>query len=92
MFIFMLQGLFRVKAPRDAMYLGTVIDKPVEDSGMAHWPISKTLSLLGVAILVHLIVMTSLADRGKITSFVQLSFNLHMPNKRQVRKYLQRIL
>ncbi|KAG8246765.1 hypothetical protein J6590_077383 [Homalodisca vitripennis] len=53
--------------PRDAMYLGSVSavpSKPSEDTGMAHWPVSKTLSLLGVAILVHLIVMTSLADRG----------------------------
>ncbi|XP_046662473.1 lachesin-like [Homalodisca vitripennis] len=49
------------------MYLGSVSavpSKPSEDTGMAHWPVSKTLSLLGVAILVHLIVMTSLADRG----------------------------
>lgn len=49
------------------MFVGSVnavTDKPTEDSGMANWPLSKTLSLLGVAILVHLVVMTSLADRG----------------------------
>lgn len=51
------------------MFVGSVsavTDKPTEDSGMANWPLSKTLSLLGVAILVHLVVMTSLADRGTV--------------------------
>lgn len=69
-----------VQQARHAMYLGTVatVTKPTEDTGMAHWPISKTLSLLGVAILVHLIVMTSLADRGELltsTSSLNLCLN-----------------
>ena len=61
---------------RNEMYLGKVpvtsgepVAPPqgpaVHDTGMAHWPLSRTLSLLGVAILVHLIVMTSLAERGQ---------------------------
>uniref|UniRef100_A0A1B6DCB5 Ig-like domain-containing protein n=1 Tax=Clastoptera arizonana TaxID=38151 RepID=A0A1B6DCB5_9HEMI len=33
--------------------------------GMASWPLSKTLSVLGLVMLVHLVVMTSLADRGQ---------------------------
>lgn len=58
---------FRSLGARNAMFVesvNAVTDKPTEDSGMANWPLSKTLSLLGVAILVHLVVMTSLADRG----------------------------
>jgi hypothetical protein len=39
---------------------------------MVQWALSRTLSLLGVAILVHLIVMTSVAEKGKIQ--IRLSF------------------
>ncbi|XP_054278191.1 junctional adhesion molecule B-like [Macrosteles quadrilineatus] len=48
------------------MYLGSVSAVPdkTEDSSMTHCPVSRTISFLGVAILVHLIVITSLADRG----------------------------
>lgn len=49
------------RPPRDAMCLGAVVNRSVEDTGMAHWSI---LYLLGIAVLIHLIAMTSLADRG----------------------------
>jgi hypothetical protein len=35
-------------------------------TAMVQWALSRTLSLLGVAILVHLIVMTSVAQKGKL--------------------------
>jgi hypothetical protein len=35
-------------------------------TAMVQWALSRTLSLLGVAILVHLIVMTSVAEKGKM--------------------------
>jgi hypothetical protein len=62
------------------MYLGTrtiasAIDTKksrTTPTAMVQWALSRTLSLLGVAILVHLIVMTSVAEKGKIQ--IRLSF------------------
>lgn len=63
------------------MYLGTRTIASAIDTkksrntptAMVQWALSRTLSLLGVAILVHLIVMTSVAEKGKIQ--IRLSFH-----------------
>jgi len=62
------------------MYLGTRTIASGADtkksrttrSAMVQWALSRTLSLLGIAILVHLIVMTSVAEKGKLCILLSL--------------------
>ncbi|XP_023705892.1 uncharacterized protein LOC111863630 [Cryptotermes secundus] len=54
-------------------------------TAMVQWALSRTLSLLGVAILVHLIVMTSVAEKGSSNlAREQRSYENHRSTKHRV--------